>query len=113
MGILGFLGAKLFSTSKYMKPQKVLELIENGIEHKIIDVRSPEEFASGHIKNAINIPLPTIENKPEVLADEKEMIFVYCQSGMRSNVAATKLTHLGYENAYNIGGISSWPDELV
>ena len=104
MGILRFLGAKLFSTSKYMEPEKVVELIESGVEHKIIDVRSPEEFATGHIKGAINIPLPMLDIKPSELTDEKEMLFVYCQSGMRSNMAASKLTHYGYDNAYNIGG---------
>lgn len=76
----------------------------------IIDVRSVDEYESGHIKNAINLPLDIIENI-DIPRDNK--VIVYCQSGRRSNQAAIKLLGLGYENIYDMGGIINWPYDVV
>ena len=76
----------------------------------IIDVRSVDEYESGHIKNAINLPLDIIENI-DIPRDNK--VIVYCQSGRRSNQAAIKLLGLGYDNIYDMGGIINWPYDVV
>ncbi len=70
----------------------------------VIDVRSPGEFASGHLPNAINIPLPEIEAAvPRRVKDTNKVLLLHCQSGMRSGVATKKLKRLGYANTFNLG----------
>ena len=88
----------------------ISENIEKYPEYVILDVRSIEEFRSGHIKNAVNLPLPNI-NEIEIPKDKK--IIVYCRSGSRSLTAAGELQKLGYKYIYNMGGILDWEYELI
>ena len=80
----------------------------------ILDVRRPDEFAAGHIPNAINVPNETIDTAeiPE-LPDKNQLIMVYCRSGRRSKEAAEKLVKLGYTNIVEFGGILDWKGEIV
>lgn len=79
------------------------ELVKNGAQ--IIDVRSKGEFAGGHIKGAINIPLNELASHLKKIRKEKPVI-TCCASGMRSGSAKTLLQSNGYE-VYNGGGWSS------
>lgn len=80
----------------------------------ILDVRTPEEYNSGHIENAVLLPVTEIPDKAEeVLPDEDAKILVYCRSGNRSATAAKDLINMGYTNVYDFGGINSWPYEIV
>lgn len=79
----------------------------------IVDVRTAEEFASGHIQNAINIPVESISAEPAELSDKDATILVYCRSGNRSEQASRKLVELGYTQIYDFGGIIDWPYEVV
>ena len=80
----------------------------------ILDVRTAEEYAQGHIPGAINIPNETIGTGeiPE-LPDKDQLILVYCRSGNRSKQASEKLVKLGYTNIVEFGGINDWPGETV
>ena len=80
----------------------------------ILDVRRPDEFAAGHIPNAINVPNETIGTSeiPE-LPDKDQLIMVYCRSGRRSKEASEKLLKLGYTNIVEFGGILDWKGEIV
>ncbi len=80
----------------------------------ILDVRRPDEFAAGHIPNAINVPNETIgtDEIPE-LPNKDQLIMVYCRSGRRSKEAAEKLVKLGYTNIVEFGGILDWKGEIV
>lgn len=80
----------------------------------ILDVRTKEEYDSGHIPGAICIPNETIgdEEIPE-LPDKDQKILVYCRSGNRSKQAAKKLVQLGYTNVIEFGGIHDWQGEIV
>ena len=70
----------------------------------LIDVRSPAEFNSGHLPNAINFPVDNIENAlPRRVKDKSQVLLLHCQSGMRSGMAKDKLKGLGYANAFNLG----------
>ena len=70
----------------------------------VIDVRSPGEFAGGHLPGAVNIPLGEIEGAIERrVKDKNQVILLHCQSGMRSGIAAKKLKAIGYTHAYNLG----------
>ncbi|MFA9487325.1 MULTISPECIES: rhodanese-like domain-containing protein [unclassified Mannheimia] len=70
-----------------------------------IDVRSAEEFAQGHLENAVNIPHTEISTQITKLNLSKdEPIHVYCRSGRRSEIALDELKKLGYTNVTNQGG---------
>lgn len=79
----------------------------------VLDVRTPEEFAEGHIPGAINVANESIVDvEPAVLTNKKQVIYVYCRSGNRSKQAAEKLVAMGYENIIEFGGIIDWTGEI-
>ena len=83
-------------------------------DYIIIDARTKEEFAEGHIENAILIPEYEIANRAEKeLPDKEQLILVYCRSGRRSKIASEELVKLGYTNVKEFGGIIDWPYEVV
>lgn len=68
----------------------------------VLDVRSPGEFASGHVKGAINIPLDRLAKDAKKIK-AKGAILTCCASGMRSASAASQLRSMGYQQVYNAG----------
>ncbi|MDQ0477828.1 MULTISPECIES: rhodanese-like domain-containing protein [Chryseobacterium] len=81
------------------------DLIKNGAV--IVDVRSKEEFAGGHIKNSINIPVDQLLKNLSRLKDKNKTIITCCASGMRSASAKTLLVKNGYTDVHNGGGWAS------
>ena len=79
----------------------------------LIDVRTHEEYAAGHIDKSINIPLGEISAVKEKIADKNAPLFVYCLSGARSSQAARILNRLGYTNVNDIGGINGYRGKIV
>jgi phage shock protein E len=73
---------------------------------RIIDVRTKKEYASGHIRESINIPLNELNEGIRNL-DKDQVIITCCASGVRSASAKTTLTSLGYKKVYNGGGWTS------
>jgi rhodanese-related sulfurtransferase len=69
----------------------------------IIDVRSPAEFAGGHVNKAQNIPLDRLSSQLKKLPKEKPII-TCCASGMRSASAKALLQSNGFQEVYNGGG---------
>lgn len=89
-------------------------LIETEKDYIILDVRTEQEYKTGHIPNAVCIPNETIADKePPELPDKNQLILVYCRSGRRSKEAAQKLADLGYTNVKEFGGIIDWTGETV
>ena len=78
------------------------QIINTGAQ--IIDVRTPAEYAGGHVKGSINIPLNELPRKLNAIKKDKPVI-TCCASGMRSASAATILKNNGYTEVYNGG---SW-----
>jgi rhodanese-related sulfurtransferase len=74
----------------------------------LLDVRSIEEYNSGHIPESTNVPLQDILEIDNLVFDKDTPIFAYCHSGMRSEQAACMLKEMGYTNVKNIGGITSY-----
>lgn len=74
----------------------------------LLDVRTPDEYAAGHIPGSINHPLERIQTYD---GDPETPIYAYCRSGARSERAALALRDMGYE-AVNIGGIIDWHGEM-
>lgn len=70
----------------------------------VIDVRSVDEFESGHIIQASNIPLDRVEMMAlSVIRDRNKVLLLHCSTGVRSNLAKKKLVDMGFRNAYNLG----------
>ena len=78
----------------------------------LLDVRTEEEYRSGHIAESKNIPLQTIERVSAVTEDKDTPLYVYCQSGARSRQAAELLKQMGYTNVNNIGGIAAYAGKV-
>ena len=76
----------------------------------MIDVRTPEEYAGGHLKNAININYNSGDFEEELgKLDKHKPVMVYCLSGGRSSRAANKMQDVGFAEVYNMdGGIMNW-----
>lgn len=68
----------------------------------LVDVRTPGEFNSGHVKGSVNIPLDSIPNQLNKFKDKKNII-VFCRSGMRSSQAKNILQQNGFTNVVNGG----------
>ena len=75
----------------------------------LLDVRTEEEFITGHILSAINIPVDDIEQRLDEINDKNQKILVYCKSGIRSSVACSLLEEEGFSNLYNLRAPSAWP----
>lgn len=73
-------------------------------EYTIVDVRTKEEYLTGHVKGAINIPYDEIDENTSL--DKNKNIFVYCKSGARSSKAYETLKNLGF-TVYDLGAFSS------
>lgn len=85
------------------------KLIRENPNLKIVDIRSPQEFAENRIKFAINIPLYDLERSYRtMLPNKNELIILYCQYGSRSMKAYQILESKGYTQLYSLkGGIES------
>jgi len=78
------------------------ELVNQGAI--ILDVRSKGEYAGGHIKGSINIPVDQLSGDLNKLKDKNKVIITCCASGMRSASAKGILTSNGFTNVHNGGG---------
>ena len=108
------LGACIGLSYKRISQNKAMKIMEEETGYLIVDVRRPDEFAEGHIEGAINVPNEEIvDEMPEKLPDKDQLLLVYCRTGRRSKEAAEKLAKIGYTNIYEIGGINTWPGNIV
>ena len=94
--------------------ESAMQMMEEESDYIILDVRTLAEYDSGHIPGAICIPNERIDDSPlSQLPDLSQTIFVYCRTGRRSKEAAQKLADIGYTGIIEIGGIETWPGEIV
>ena len=102
------------NTYQQITAKEAKDIMDTEKEYVIIDARTDEEFATGHIKNAILIPEYEIAERAEKeLPDKDALILVYCRSGRRSKIASEELVKLGYTNVKEFGGIIDWPYETT
>lgn len=76
----------------------------------VLDVRTPAEFISGHLANAINIDVEGVQFKSDVAKLDKSKTYaVYCRSGRRSAIATDEMSKLGFKTLFNLeGGTGAW-----
>ena len=102
------------ATYEQITAEQAKTIMDTEKDYVIIDARTEEEFAEGHIENAILIPEYEIASHAEKeLPDKEQLILVYCRSGRRSKIASEELVKLGYTNVKEFGGIIDWPYDIV
>ncbi len=80
----------------------------------VLDVRTQDEYNSGHIEKAVLLPVTELDKRAfDVLTNKNKRILVYCRSGNRSATASKLLIEMGYTKVYDFGGIIDWPYEIV
>ena len=106
-------GGENDATYRQITMSEAVEMMASESDYIILDVRRPDEFAAGHIPNAVNIPNESIgADEIDELPDKDRLILVYCRSGNRSKQASEKLVRLGYTNIVECGGILDWKGEI-
>lgn len=87
-------------------PDEARQLIEAGAV--LVDVRSPQEFGSGHLPNAVNVPVDELADRIDEIRGYAQPVIVYCASGMRSNRAAGILRGAEVADVHDLGSKSRW-----
>ena len=102
------------NTYQQITVQEAANIMQSETNYILLDVRTAQEYASGHIPGAVNLPNETITSEAiQQLPDKEQLILVYCRSGNRSKQASEKLVNLGYTNIVEFGGINDWSGEVV
>ena len=97
-----------------MTPQEAKAIMDSGADYVLVDVRSPQEYSTGHIRGARSLPVETIQQAASVqLKDKGATILLYCASGSRSSQAARILAALGYTDVHDFGGLYKWPYGMI
>jgi NADPH-dependent 2,4-dienoyl-CoA reductase/sulfur reductase-like enzyme/rhodanese-related sulfurtransferase len=91
----------LYGRFRQVPVTKVRELVESNAF--IVDVREKNEFAQGHLINAVNIPLSELRDRLDEIPKDRP-VYLHCRSGQRSYNAVMALQNLGYDNVYNVSG---------
>jgi rhodanese-related sulfurtransferase len=93
-------------TGRTEASRKARELVEAGAT--LLDVRTPEEFAQGHLPGARNVPLQVLAQRLGEVGPAATPVVVYCAAGGRSAQAAELLRRSGYGEVFNLGPMSAW-----
>lgn len=88
-------------------PAVTMQTVQSDVANggQLFDIRTAEEFANGHIDGAKNVTLQDIQDGKVPAADKSKVIYVYCQTGTRSQQAAFVLKNMGYQNIVDLGSI--------
>ena len=84
------------------------KLVASGV--KVVDVRSPEEFAEGHVPGAVNIPHGDIGRRAGEIGPPETPVLLYCGSGHRSGLATQTLRGKGFTTIYDMKAYQRWLD---
>jgi phage shock protein E len=75
----------------------------------ILDVRTPAEYAAGHLPRARLIPFDQLAARAAELPGKDQPVLLYCRTGRRTALAAATLAQLGYTAVYDMQGLANWP----
>jgi phage shock protein E len=82
------------------------QLVQGGA--RLVDVRTPTEFATKHLPSAINIPVQQLSERLKELEPKDQGIVLYCRSGHRSGLAYDQLRNAGFTKLYDLGPMTPW-----
>ncbi|MTI80233.1 MAG: rhodanese-like domain-containing protein [Firmicutes bacterium] len=106
-------GSSESSIYKDITAEQLKEMMDSEEDVMLVDVRTSEEYISGHIAGSVLHPVEDISDWAKEL-DQEQAVILICRSGNRSSSAAQYLTEHGFTNVMNlVGGISAWPYGLV
>ena len=94
--------------------ERAYELIENGAV--LLDVRSAYDYAAGHIRGSVSLPMESILANPRAAFERigyDDTVIAYCRRGTQSRRAAMILREVGYKSVYDLGGIENGEYELI
>ncbi len=93
-----------------LKPETFKTKVHSSIALQLIDVRTPEEFNSGHIENAINFNYFSEHFKDSIsLLQTNVPVYIYCRSGKRSSKSVEAFKAIGFDSIYQLkGGLLNW-----
>ncbi|MGG3450148.1 MULTISPECIES: rhodanese-like domain-containing protein [Bacillaceae] len=101
-----------FSQKRAVKPLSQEDFVLGYRKAQLIDVREPNEYNSGHILGARNIPVTQMKQRMKEIRPDKP-VYLYCQSGLRSGRAAQMLYRKGYRDIYHLqGGFKKWTGKI-
>ena len=105
----------LQNTPMTLRPAAFKKALRKTKDKVLLDVRTPDEFAEGHLKNAQNIDYLADEFETQVSRlDKSKPYFLYCRSGKRTAGAAELMLALGFEKIYTLdGGILAWEEQKM
>ena len=107
LGLMGLgIGWMLLVRRGDVSPEDARRLVGEGA--LLLDVRTVAEFSSGHLPNAMNVPLGELDAKLRELGAKDRAIVVYCLSGTRSAMAKRALERAGFQKVVNLGAMSRW-----
>jgi rhodanese-related sulfurtransferase len=75
---------------------------------RLLDVRSPEEYANGHLPGAVNIPVQELDRRMAEVGPPDSEVVLYCRSGSRSARATEMLRRHGFSKVHNLGPMTAW-----
>ncbi len=81
-------------------------LVKEGV--KVVDVRTPAEFAAGHVPGAVNIPFDEMPRRFAEVGPPSTPVLLYCRSGRRSGIAARTLREKGFSQLYDMQDFGRW-----
>ena len=109
---LAYFKGWIFTDFESISPKQAYALLQKDPNVVLLDVRTPDEFATDHIAGAILIPVQTLSENLSKLSNVKaKKIIVYCHSGARSVSASRILMKNGFTPLNVAGGISAWKSE--
>jgi phage shock protein E len=104
--VLLFLGGCFLLIRTDVTGQDAHKLVADGA--RLVDVRSPDEYAKGHIDGAVNVWVSELPKRLGELEPKDKPIVVYCHTGIRATRAMKILREAGFSQVHNLGAMSSW-----
>src|SRR4051812_33108929 len=96
----------VFGRGREIQGPEARKLVAAGA--RLVDVRSPDEYAGGHLPGAVNVPVQELDRRLAELGPRDGELVLYCRSGHRSSRAAEILRQHGFTKVHNLGPMLAW-----
>jgi phage shock protein E len=103
---VGLAAYLVFGRGREIQGSDARKLVAAGA--RLLDVRSPEEYARGHLPGALNVPVQELDRRLAEVGPADRDLVVYCRSGHRSTRATEILRQHGFSKVHNLGPMTAW-----